>query len=995
MNYFNVKKSKKTALALLFSVFFCVSAFAQQVSVKGTVTDPQGEPIIGAYVTLKGANGVGTVTDYDGNFNLKVPANGTLVFSYAGYKRQEVSVAGKSVVNLKLAEEAIGLDEVVAVGYGSQKAKEITSSVTSVKAENFNKGVSNSPMGLLQGKVAGLNITRTAGGDPTNTGYNIQIRGFSTLDKGAGTAPLYIVDGIPVNNIDNISQEEIASMDVLKDGSAAAIYGTRGTNGVIIITTKRGSNGSSDVQCGKTTVEYSGYLSVATQAGETGMATAQEYKNLATMTNGAANAVDQGAETDWMAALTRTAPITHNHNLAISGATKDFSYRGSVAYKNSEGIAINSNREEMIAKLAADQKTLNGWLNLQYDFSYINYRNDYFCGDFETAATLNPTYPIYNADGSYFIPSGTITRNPVADANQKESYKDGNFFRGSVKATINVKPIKGLKLNGFGAFEEGDNYSYWANSVDYYLADEAGTAGRKTERNLNKLFEGTADYAGQWGGHSLTTVLGTSYQNFMTDKSEMSNGGYASDATKYFRIGEGDASKTKMNISSERSSNTLISFFGRANYNYLEKYLLSASVRREGSSRFGVNNKWGWFPAASAGWRISSEDFMKPITWVNDLKLRFGFGVTGNDLASDLKSKQLLSGQGTMWYNGAWITTYSVAQNDNPDLKWEKKSEYNLGLDYVLLNNRLYGSIEVYKRFTSDLLWEYNVSCPPYQYPVLLSNAGKMESKGLEISVTGVPVKTKDFTWSTAPTIAFNDNVITNLSSPELGINYDALLTGGIGGNGLNSTNTQKMVEGKSVGSFYGYKWTGQYTSNGSLVYEDIDGNGSITAADQTFIGNAQPKFTFGWNNTLNYKNWDFSIFLRGVYGNDVLNCTRWMYAPKSGDNGVSNVYLEQAEAIQNGEGVVRQTKFSDYYLEDGAYIKCENISLGYNVPLKSNKYVQSLRLYVTGQNLFTITGYTGMDPEVNITSVFDPGIDYVSFYPSVRTFLFGVNLTL
>lgn len=994
MNYFNVKKSKKTALALLFSVFFCVSAFAQQVSVKGTVTDPQGEPIIGAYVTLKGANGVGTVTDYDGNFNLKVPANGTLVFSYAGYKRQEVSVAGKSVVNVKLAEEAVGLDEVVKVGYGSQKAKEITTSVASIKADNFNKGVSTSPMGLLQGKVAGLNISKTSGGDPTSTGYNIQIRGFSTLDKGAGTSPLYIVDGIPVNNIDNISQEEIASMDVLKDGSAAAIYGTRGTNGVIIITTKRG-NSAGEGQCGKTTVEYAGYLSVATQAGGTGMATAKEYKNLASMTNGAANAVDQGYETDWMAALTRTAPITHNHNLAISGATKDFNYRGSVAYKNAEGIAINSNREEMIAKLAANQKTLDGWLNLQYDFSYMHYRNDYFCGDFETAAILNPTYPIYNADGSYFIPSGTVTKNPVADANQQESYQDGNFFRGSVKATVNVKPVKGLKLNGFAAFEEGDNYKYWYHSVDYYLADEAGRAGRNTDRSWNKLFEGTADYAGQWGSHSLTAVLGGSYQNFTYDGSEISNGGYPTDNSKYYDIENGDASKTKMNISSYRNSNTLISFFGRANYNYLEKYLLSASVRREGSSRFGDNNKWGWFPAASAGWRISSEDFMKPITWVNDLKLRFGFGVTGNNLGSDLKSKELLSSGGTMWYNGQYVTTYTVSQNANPDLKWEKKYEYNLGMDYVLLDNRLYGSIEVYKRFTRDLLWEYTVPTPPYQYPVLLANAGQMESQGLEISITGVPVKTKDFTWSTTPTIAFNDNTITKLSDPTKEFYYSELSTGSVSANGFMGSNTQKLVEGKSVGSFYGYKWTGQYTSSGSLVYEDVDGNGSITSADQTFIGNAQPKFTFGWNNTVNYKNWDLTVFLRGVYGNDVLNCTRWIYAPVSGDNGVSNVYLEQVEAIQNGEGVTRQNKFSDYYLEDGAYIKCENISLGYNVPLKSNKYVQSLRLYVTGQNLFTITGYTGMDPEVNTTSVFDPGIDYVKFYPSVRNFLFGVNLTL
>ena len=993
MNYFNVRKSKKVALAFFLSVFFCVSAFAQQTFVKGVVEDNQGEPIIGAYVTVKGAAGVGTITDYDGNFELNVSSSATLIVSYTGYQRKEIPVAGKTSLKVTLAEEAIGLNEVVFTGYGSQKAKEITSSVASVKAENFNKGIQSNPLGLVQGKVAGLNMSKKDGGNPTETGYNVQIRGFSTLDKGAGTSPLYIVDGIPVNNIDNIAPEEIASMDVLKDGSAAAIYGTRGTNGVIIITTKRGSS-DSQVACGKTSVDYSSYMSVSSIAKGTGLATAEEYKNLATTTNGIARPVDLGYETDWMDALTRTLPITHSHNLAISGATKDFSYRGSISFKDAAGIAVNSDREEIITKLAANQKALNGWLDLQYDFSYMKYRNDYFCGDFETAAILNPTYPIKNADGSFYIPDGTVTSNPVADSYYKESYKDGNFFRGSAKATVNILPIKGLKANGFLAFEEGDNYDYWYNSTEFYQRDDAGMAGRKTKRSFNKLFEGTVDYITQFGNHSIAAVAGASYQYFLYDGSEMSNGGFPTDNAKYYIIENGDAGKTKMKISSYRNSNTLISFFGRVNYNYLDKYLLSGSLRREASSRFGDNNKWGLFPALSAGWRVTGEDFMENVTWVDDLKVRFGFGVTGNNLGSDLKSKELLSSKGTFWYNGKWVTAYGVTQNANEDLKWEKKYEYNLGIDYALLKNRLYGSIDAYVRFTKDLLWEYTVPTPPYQYNKLLANAGQMQSKGIELAITGVPVKTNAVVWSTTPTIAFNSNVITKLSDPSKGFNYQETMTGQIDENGINGTNTQKLTEGKAVGTFYGYKWTGQYYSNGKLVYEDKTGDGQITSADLTEIGSAQPLFTFGWNNTVTYKNWDFTAFFRGVYGNDVLNVTRWAYAPQKGDNGL-NVYIEQAEAIANGEGTYRQEKFSDYYLEDGSYIKLDNITIGYTVPITNKKYVQSLRLYVTGQNIFTLTKYSGIDPEVNTSSVWDPGIDNVSFYPSVRNFMLGLSVTL
>ena len=969
-------------------------AMAQSVVVSGVVTDQAGETVIGATIQEKGTSN-GTITDFDGKYQFTVDANATLVFSYVGYATQEIALNGKTTVNVVMAEDTKMLAEVVAIGYGSQKKKEVTGSVSSIKAEDFNAGVKNNPMGLLQGKVAGLNISRQ-GGDPTNTGYNIQIRGFSTLDKGAGTSPLYIVDGIPVNNIDNISPDEIASMDVLKDGSAAAIYGTRGTNGVIIITTKRGSDAGNN---GVANVEYNGYVSYSTPSSDTRMASPDEFINLSSLSNGwiTPNIVKANTYTNWFKEVLNPTPITHNHNLAVSGATKNFSYRASLNLKDARGVAKNSGRKDVIGKFAANQTALDGWLQMQYDMSYIHYRNDYFCGDFKMAATLNPTYPIYDetTKSGYYLPNANGQSNTVASMNQKESYQTGDSFRGSVRATLNIKPVSGLKVNAFAALETGSNYNYWYNSQLYDSSpDDAGKAGRGTSRNFNQLYELTLDYAGQWGGHSLTTVAGLSYQRFFNDGSQMENSGFATDGYKWYSMGDGDPEKTKLNISSYSNSNVLAGFFIRANYNFGDRYLISASVRREGSSRFGANHKWGWFPAASAGWRIDQEQFMDNADWVDELKLRFGFGITGNNLGSDLRSVELLSASGKMWYNGMWVNTYNVSANANPDLRWERKFEYNLGIDYAFLKNRLFGSIDMYMRKTRDLLWEYDVPTPPYQYSKLLANCGVIESKGIELAITGIPVKTKNWEWVSSFTIAFNDNKITKLSDPDLGLNYSEMLTGQVGENGIHNTTTQKIVEGQSVGTFYGYKVVGR-DGKGGLYYEkDENGKNKLQV-----IGNAQPLFTYGWNNTIRYKGWDLSLFFRGNVGNDILNVKRWAYGPQKSQG--LNVFmadaLEFAKPAPEGQtyGVYRQGVFSDYYLEDGSFIKLDNVTLGYTFNFKPNKYIQRLRLYATGENLFTITQYSGIDPDVNTSSVWSCGIDNTGFYPSVLNVMVGVSVTL
>ena len=982
-----------TLFVLLASAF---SLFAQEkFEVKGVVVDALG-PVIGATVIESGTTN-GVSTGIDGEYTIKVASAGTQVeISCMGYSSQ-IFRADEVPATVTLKEDSVFLEEAVAIGYGSQKKKEVTGSVASIKAEDFNAGVKTSPIGLLQGKVAGLNISRSTS-DPTSTGFNVQIRGFSTLDKGAGTSPLYIVDGVPVSNIDNISPDEIASMDVLKDGSAAAIYGTRGTNGVIIITTKRGDNFSDKAV---TRVEYSGYASVSMRNGKTGMATPEEFVKLSEISGGKITPTiltDKDGNpnmTDWMSEITRKAAFTHNHNLAVTGSSSKFNYRASVNYKDAQGIARNNGRNEVIAKIAASQKALKGWLDLNYDFSYMHYRNDYFCGDFKMAAILNPTLPIYDSTSpnGYYAPQGTGLSNPVENMNQKESYQTGNYFRGSLKATLNILPVEGLKINAFAAFEEGDNAKYWANKQITTDVDGSGKAGRDTDRNFSKLFEITADYAHSFGRHNVAAVAGFSYQNFLYDGMSVENKGFPTESMKYYQIGNGDPNKTYLKASSYRNSNTIAALFARANYNYAEKYLVSASIRREGSSRFGANNKWGWFPAVSLGWRITGEDFMENAKGVNDLKLRLGFGVTGNNLGSDLRSVATLTKGGTFLYNGKYENTYTIGQNVNPDLRWEKKYEYNLGLDFAFLDNRLYGSFDAYFRNTRDLLWDYEVPTPPYQYHTLLANAGRMNSYGVELVISGVPVKTKDWTWTTTPTISWNHNVITRLSDPSKGFNYKETTSGGVGENGIMNTNTQILIEGQSVGAFYGYKFLG--IKDGTWYYSTpaggvVDGAGASDGYRQV-IGNAQPWFTFGWNNSVRYKNFDLSIFLRGVVGNKILNLTRWAYGPRAA--AADNIFMKDVK-LKDGVVYANKEQFSDYYLENGSYMKIDNITLGYNFKFKESSLVDRLRIYITGQNLATITGYSGQDPEVNTTSVWSSGIDYCDFYPTVATVLFGLNIS-
>jgi TonB-linked SusC/RagA family outer membrane protein len=989
--------NKKIVLSMVL-LMFGLSTLSAQRTVTGTVIssdDNLGIP--GASVVVKGSNPlIGTVTDFDGRFSISVPNDlTTLVFSFTGMATEERDVMGMSSITVTMGLTATNLDAVVVIGYGSQRRREVTGAVSSIQAADFNSGVRNSPIGLLQGQVAGLTIQRS-GSDPTNTGFAIQIRGFSTLDRGAGTSPLFVVDGIPVSSIDNISPNDILSMDVLKDGSAAAIYGTRGTNGVILITTRRGPGVQQTVP---TTVEYSGFASISTRIKRTGMSTPSEFRNLATLSNDKFfPTIYTDHNTDWMKEVTHPVALTHQHNIAMSGASKGMSYRGSLNYKNSEGIARNNERQEFIGNLAMDQTALDGWLKIQYDLSYMNYRNNYFTGSFEMAAILNPTFPVLDptSESGYFFVEETGRNNPVERMNNIESHQTGNYFRGSIRPTVTIKPIPGLRVGGFAAFEEGMNWNYWYNGVLNRDVQNSNLAGIRPNHNRNRLFEATADYANDCGPPNIVAVTGLSFQKFDYSGHDLRNGGFPTSLIKYYSIGEGDLASTpgsRMQVGSYRNSNALAGVFGRVNYMYDEKYMFSASIRREGSSRFGANNKWGNFPALSAGWNMMKEDFMKPYTFLNDLRVRFGFGVTGNDLSQNLRSMEIYSDGGMFWYNGEWVRTYTVAQNPNPDLRWEKKYEYNLGVDFAMFSNRVYGTIDAYIRNTKDLLWDYKVPQPPYEHDRLLANAGAMTSKGIELTLSVVPVRNRNFTWISTPTIAFNNNKITKLSDPSKGFNYEEMRTGEIHGNGIMGLQTQILIEGQSVGTWWGYKYRID-PATGRRVYQTEDGRwttdptaGLVPGKIQK-LGNAQPLFTYGWNNVMRHKNWDLTMLFRGCVGSKLFNMTRMAYAPEESNS--MNVFMKDVA----GGFEKASSFFSDFYLEDGSYIKLDNLTLGYNIPVKTNNYIRSARAYFTAQNVFTITGYSGRDPEVNTTSVWNSGIDYVGFYPIVRNFVLGVNLT-
>lgn len=972
---FSMSAANETALA---------EAQQSKVTVKGVVKDSAGEPVIGASVIEKGAPSNGTIVDMDGNFTISVNSGATLVVSSIGYVTVEVSASNAASVILQ--EDSEMLQDVVVIGYGTQKKGDVTSAITSVKADDFAKGDIRDAGDLIKGKVAGLSITNNSG-DPNATS-SIRLRGVISL-TGTNT-PLVLIDGLE-GDLDTVAPEDIESIDVLKDASAAAIYGTRGAAGVIIITTKGGKRDDT------VKVNYAGYVSASAFGKTLDMMTPEDIRA------GKTNFKDLGYETDWLKEISRTA-FTHNHNVSISGGNKDTSYSADFTYRDQDGVIVNTFGNDMRFNASLSHWFFNDMVKLSFNIQKRWHEN----GPVDAAGTQvyrmaiirNPTAPVKNSDGSWNEDTSiNYYQNPLAILNETKGETKSESTR--LTGNLTIEPIQGWQTNLMLSTNRGNGNSNRYNTSNSYgqiVNYTTGYASISHSSSKTDNLELTSTYKKTVGDHRFEGVAGYSYQYSFYDSSSMSNTNFMSDYFLWHNIGLGQYLKDgRASMSSYAEDSKLIGFIGRVSYGYGNRYNALVSIRREGSSRFGDNHKWGTFPSASLGWTISNEEFMSNATWLDNLKLRAGFGVTGVIPTSSYLSKTIYKLGSPYYYDdGTWKQGLNVASNPNPDLQWEKSTEYNIGLDWAVLGNRLSGTIDVYNKKTTGMLWEFSVPTPPNLYNRTLANVGEMQNKGIEIAINATPVETKDFTWKTTATFAFNANKLVSLSNDlyeTANTQYIAYLGEPI------SLPTQRMEVGQALGQWFGLKAVG-VSDNGLWLIEHPEtkevvelNDGMLT--DRTwhqYLGNAIPKMNVGWNHTFNYKNFDLNLQFTGQFGAKILNEARAYYE----NNAVNYNRLKSAADKQFGQNVLsvaQKQTFTSYHLESGNYLKLSNITLGYNVPVKKNAYISGARIYASAANLFAITAYSGLDPEMSNSSPTYSGIDSRDKYPSIRTFTAGVNI--
>jgi TonB-linked SusC/RagA family outer membrane protein len=978
-----MKRLFSISALIILMLSFSFNLLAQETMVSGRVTDEKNDPVTGANVTVRGKAG-GARTDANGNFSISVAKGQSLLISFIGFEPKEILYDGQPNVSVQLNVAFSNLEEVVAVGYGTVTKKEVTGSVVTVKAKDFNKGDVNNPMALIQGKVPGLTITKVGGGDP-NSGYQIQLRGLNTLSGGRG--PLIIVDGIiGGNTLNMIDPNEIESIDVLKDGSAAAIYGTRATNGVILITTKRPDIG--DVK-----FEVNSFISTEVKAEKQRYLSPNEYRDVLTEYYPDRLYLDKGDNTDWFDQVTRT-PVNQNLSFSASGGTRKINYRAGLYYKLDQGIVQRTSSRTITPSLFISQTGANDKLKVDYRLLYSFVKREWANnGVLGQAAWRNPTEPVYDPTdvdhgGYYTVVSSSGYLNPVAMVNERVDNVDDQYFSGDINAAYTL--LRGFKLTMHTSYNSRQNFAGMYQTRFFPDLGMNGNAIAYTNYTNDVLFEPGVEYKKSFKGHSVQAIGGYSYFENHYRQLLAQNYNFDLDNFSYNNIGSGYALPDGLaDMSTVQNENKLIAFYGRVMYNFLDKYLLSASVRHEGSTRFGANNKWGTFPAISAGWRVNEEDFMQDVKWVKALKLRIGYGVTGNqDIPNYLSLSRLSISPRQMYYNGSWINTYQPASNPNPNLKWEKKEEYNAGVDFSLFDNRLSGSIDFYHRKISDLLWWYSVPVPPNVYNNMYANVGSMQNQGLEIALTWDAVRSKNFNVNTSVNFSRNRNKLLSFSDKNAGYELQFLKI-----NPAATTWTEFVEEGMPLGNFMAPVFLGTDAS-GNAIYEDVDKNGSVNVEselDRRTVGNAYPKFELGWASSLQYKNFDLSFFFRGVFGHSLLNMER--------------VFYENWQPLLNGRNILRSKleNHPDYtgiptydsrFVEKASFVKLNNVSIGYN--FKVGKGGNLLRVYGTGQNLLCITDYSGADPERPIsefnTNTATGGTENLNYYPFTKTFSIGFN---
>lgn len=975
---------------LLSSALLLVSTltFAQS-KVSGTVKDANGEPLMGVSVMEVGTNN-GAVTDINGNYTLNVKPGAKLKLSYIGFTSKTIKASGNS--QIVLDEDNTALNEVVVVGYGTMRRKDVTSSITTVKAEDLNQGVFTDPGQMLQGKVPGLVVSSTA--DP-NGSPTITLRGASTLRTGA-MSPYYVVDGIPGVDISIVSPEDIESIDVLRDATATAIYGSKAANGVIIITTKKGAEE-------KTNVSYNGYVAFDNILKKYDVCTADDLRQYAKDNN--ITLKDGGANTDWQDEVLRTG-ISHNHNVNISGGNGSTNYMISADLRKREGVIKMTGFDRFNVRSLVSTKTLKDHLTVSLGANMMYGKHFGVPSGNEGASVLDamnyysPTNAIKNADGIWTVGSGSKNYNPLAlmEENKSETVWKRNQFVGKTALEL------------WKGFVWSVNYS-WSNYQSTYSAyntrnsqlegigNKNGQATRNTYFGREQTFETYLNYDFKVGKSKWGLMGGYSWEEKKNnDGFGLSVEGYYNDDLGWYNM---SYAQTILGVQNSVQSGYLekvrnISFYGRVNYSFDSRYMLQATIRRDGSSVFGKNNRWGTFPSVSAAWNITEEKFMQNQHIFDNLKLRAGYGISGNAMGFDVYSSYNTYGaSGTFVYDGKTYRTYGATKNANPDLKWESTGMLNIGLDFAFLKGRLNGTVEVYHKKTKDLIWSYPVSTTQYIYGWMDANVGEMTNKGIEFTLNAVPVRTKNFMWSTTLNLSHNKNTVDKMQNETFhttNLTQGDPMVAGVSADGW----TQRIMEGEPIGTFYTYQYAG--IVNGRSEYYVLDENGNRTGEttnnpslkDRSITGCAQPKLNAGWNNTLTYKNWSLNAFITGVFGNDVYNSARAHYTAAQMFSDGKNVLKE---FLSNPVGDASSSLPSDRYIEKGSYVRLQTLSLSYTFRNCFNDWIQELTLYGTANNLFTITNYKGLDPEVNMGGI-DPGIDYRwSRYPHTRTFMVGVKI--
>jgi TonB-dependent starch-binding outer membrane protein SusC len=988
----------KRFIPTLLAVFSLLAVFGQTGNISGVITDQYtGETLPGANVLIEGTI-TGASTGIDGSFMLQnVPAGEVrLSASFIGYIQTTVTVrviAGQTATaNISLEPEATSLDEFVVIGYGVQKKSDRTGAVASITAEDMNKGVLTDPIQGLQGKVAGVLITKQ-GGDP-NSGFDIKIRGASSLSTNTG--PLYVIDGVPGADPTTIAPEDIETFNVLKDASAAAIYGSRGAFGVIIITTKRGTERKG------TRIDFNSYISYENVAKRLDLLPADEFRGfIENNPQFQTFFLDGGASTDWQDEIFRTGS-SQNYNLAFSGGDGKTNYRASVSHSDFTGVIMGSSKSRTIGRINLDQKALNDKLTLSSGLAGTFENNDYInYGSWGADQVLfqtyqrNPTDPLKDPESPYFGNYYEIERvfqyyNPVALIEQIDNERDAKRFFGYLKADLEI--FKGFEAGINLAYTRNDDEGSYFMPTTMYLNSFDGY-GRKSYNNFeSRVLEATLRYNNTFDRHNLQTVAGYSFQeDFGTGFQAQGRQPFVNftkmhDLSLLQNVVAGD-------ITSYKWSSRLISFFGRGMYNWDGKYFLTATIRRDGSSKFGINNEWGWFPSASAMWNITGEDFMSNLTFMNNLRLRVGYGITGNQeigVYNDIEFYRS-AGNSFNFETGETAILFAFAHNANPDLKWEENAELNIGLDFGILNDKVSGSFDFFDKRTYDLLGLYSVPVPPNKVDRTWANVGEFAVKGFEFYVQTYPVRNTNFDWKTSITFSTYKQEVINLSNDTYP--WSQLKESYLSGPGLVGADnwTQVVEPGIPIGTWYMPEYAG-LTADGMFLFYTAAGGVTrdITLAERRNVGSAQPDFELGWSNYFEfYKNFDMSFTVRAVYGHEIFNTTRLILG--------NPIFLPDRNVLRSAvdeydRGLRDNPKVSSYYLEDGSFVRLDNISLGYNI--RNVAGFEKVRLYIASNNVLTLTNYSGVDPEINYSGrAF--GLDQYNIYPKTRTFTFGVNVTL